>query len=451
MQLIRRFQRKLHSIRRRILIAVSLVYLLSSAVSAVWIHQEISHEVDELFDAEMVQQAKTLLALVSIVEQLPAQQLTIDPLNAHSYEGKLSYRIEQHDGNVVMQTRGSMDLSRIDFREGFSIQQIGQEVWHTFGVSSADQRYRILLLQEDEFRAEIRTDLTTDTVIPVLTLLPLMLWLGWWTINRNFASFTRLANALRRKRSTDYQPFTEANDPEEVALVKRALNHYLHRIEQSFLRERRFSADAAHELRTPLASLKAQLQNLIRRADNDEQKQQLNGLLTSTERLVKLVESLLLLARTEMPPEPMQALNVASIARQVMADYYHKLEAKGLQYQVQLPQRLEWLSDEAYLSMLLTNLIDNAVKYAPPGSVIEMSVQQGELLISNEVDGVHQIDTERLTERFYRGQQLDVDGSGLGLSIVKQLAQQLQLTIRFERHQQRFIARLHFDTDQQTL
>lgn len=447
MQLVKRVRHKLNSIRRRILVAVSLLYLVSSTLSAVWIYFEVSHEVDELFDAEMLQQAKTLSALMSVnSELLPELATTIASLDAHTYEDKLSYRLENSAGGVILQTEGAPDASAFEFIPGFSVKKLKGELWHAFGLENATGQ-RILMLQEDGFRSELRMDLTIDTVIPILLILPFMLWLGWWTINRNFSSFNRLAGELRRKRADDYTAFVEDNDREEVALVKRSLNHYINRIEQTFLREKRFSADAAHELRTPLASLKAQLQSRLGSATSKQQNE-LQPLLDSTERLVKLVESLLQLSKAELPPEQLKQINVATVLRQVLADQYSTAESKGLSYDVRVPTVFQQTSDESYLYLLFANALDNAIKYAVPGSHIGIEVSENQIFVCNRVAADHAIDIERITERFYRGKQLGVEGSGLGLSIVKNLAEQLDVQINFRHIDDEFCFIVTFDADQ---
>ena len=447
MQVVQRVRHKLNSIRRRILVTVSLLYLLSSALSAVWIYFEVSHEVDELFDAEMLQQAKTLSALMAVnSELLPELATTIASLDAHSYEDKLSYRLENSAGGVILQTEGAPDVSAFEFIPGFSVKKLKGELWHAFGLENATGQ-RILMLQEDSFRSELRMDLTIDTVIPILLILPFMLWLGWWTINQNFSSFNRLAAELRRKSADDYTAFVEGNDREEVAVVKRSLNHYLNRIEKTFLREKRFSADAAHELRTPLASLKAQLQSRLGSATSEQQKE-LQPLLDSTERLVKLVESLLQLSKAELPPEQLKQINVVSVLRQVLADQYSAAESKGLSYDVRVPTVFQKTSDESYLYPLFANAMDNAIKYAVPQSHIGIEVTENQILVCNRVAADHAIDIDRITERFYRGKQLGVEGSGLGLSIVKNLAEQLGVQINFRHIDDEFCFIVTFDADQ---
>lgn len=443
MQIIKAFGAKFKSIRRRILITVSVVYLVSSGLSATWIYYEVSHEVDELFDAEMVQQAKTLAALLPVngTDLTQPTHRVLQSVSEHEYEKKLAYRIERINQDWSLRTQGAPDHRALPYQSGFNEFVIAATRWHSFGMQTPDGNYQILLLQEDSFRSELRTDLAVDTLVPVLLLLPLMLWLGWWTINQSFTSFRRLATALRRRRTDDYSPFEQSNEDEEVVLVKQALNHYLARIEQTFIREKRFSADAAHELRTPLAALKASLQNLIASKDAIE-KQQLERLLISTDRLVKLVESLLMLSKTELNQVGSEPVNIAREAREVIADSYKLAEQKGITFRVDLPDRITHESHPSYWRVLLANLINNAVKYSPPNTAISITHFDQVLEIKNQVAADHSLELDRLTERFYRGKQMDIDGSGLGLSIVQNLAQQLAIELEFAREDTYFICRI---------
>ncbi|GAB3294137.1 sensor histidine kinase [Pseudidiomarina andamanensis] len=417
---------------------------MSSGLSALWIYYEVSHEVDELFDAEMVQQAKTLAAFLP--EQLSEQHIDaeleiVGDASNHEYEDKLSYRITNTTSSWTLSTRGAPTKASAPFQIGFSEFNLNGRLWHAFGMMSGN--YQVLLLQEDSFRSELRSDLTIDTLVPVLLLLPLMLWLGWWTINQSFVSFQRLATSLRKRRPDDYSAFEPANDDEEVAVVKQGLNYYLARIEQTFHRERRFSADAAHELRTPLASLKASLQNLISSKKTIE-KPQLEALLTSTDRLIQLVESLLLLSKTELPPAAVEHVNIAKEVRQIVADFYSRAEQRDLNFEVSLPEAVGVSGSSDYWRVLLANIIDNAIKYAPSGATIEIESQQNNLQVKNPIVDDHGVDLERLSERFYRGKHLDVQGAGLGLSIVQNLARQLGISVEFSQQQQYFICRIHW-------
>ena len=443
MRIVNRLANIFKSMRRRILVTVSVVYLVSSGVSAIWIFYEVSHEVDELFDAEMVQQAKTLAFFLP--QQLTSnernRQQTIQSVSKHEYEDKLAYRIERANSDWSLRTEGAPSAEELPFKTGFSELTIAGKLWHSYGLVSRDEGYHVILLQEDSFRSELRSDLTIDTLIPVLFLLPLMLWFGWWSINRSFLSFQRLANQLRKRHTSDYRPFSQERDDEEVVLVKQALNQYLARIEQTVKREKRFSADAAHELRTPLAALKARLQALMSSSAPLEVSQ-LEPLLISTERLVTLVESLLMLSKAELPSEQNRDLNIAKIIRQVVADKFEQAEQRSLDFQIDLPERLGHFGNDSYWYTLLANLIDNAIKYAAPQTSIKIGIESNALVIGNIIAANQTLETARLAERFYRGKHLDVEGSGLGLSIVQNLAQQLQIEIEFLQQDTYFICRL---------
>ena len=431
-----RMTRRMRSIRRRILVTVSVVYLLCSSISAAWIYFEISHEVDELFDAEMIQQAKTLAVMVAepAQQQLVAgqQQVVIPSLDQHDYENKLAYRIEGVSEGWQLYSDNAPTQQELPFTAGFSIYQMKDQHWHVFGMTTTNGQARVLLFQEDDFRAELRSDLAVDTIVPVLLLLPFMLWLGWVAINRSFQSFARLSHALRSRQPNDYSAFPPANDGEEVELVKHSLNYYLARIEQTFAREKRFSADAAHELRTPLAALKVRLQRL-RDAGAVPQADDLDELLQSTNRIVNLVESLLVLAKVDNVVVVRGNDNIAKTLRQVLADNYHRIDAKGLTSDVQIPAKLTCSGEHSYWYLLFSNLIDNAIKYAPAGSFLTVSFDVDTLTICNAVAADHAVDIERVSERFYRGRQLNVEGAGLGLSIVEDLAQQLGVDVFYKK------------------
>lgn len=431
-----RMTRRMRSIRRRILVTVSVVYLLCSSISAAWIYFEISHEVDELFDAEMIQQAKTLAVMVAepAQQQLVAgqQQVVIPSLDQHDYENKLAYRIEGVGEGWQLYSDNAPTQQQLPFHEGFSSYRVSDQYWHVFGMTTTNGSARVLLFQEDDFRAELRSDLAVDTIVPVLLLLPFMLWLGWVAINRSFQSFARLSSALRHRQPNDYSAFPPANDGEEVELVKHSLNYYLARIEQTFAREKRFSADAAHELRTPLAALKVRLQRLLD-ANAVPQADDLEELLQSTNRIINLVESLLVLAKVDNVVAVHGSDNIAKTLRQVLADNYHRIDAKNLQSDVQIPTKLTCQGEHSYWYLLFSNLIDNAIKYAPQGSELTVTFTPNTLTICNALGADHAIDIERVSERFYRGRQLNVEGAGLGLSIVENLAQQLGVDVFYKK------------------
>lgn len=445
---------KLKSIRRRILLTVSVVYLFGSSVSALWIYFEVSHEVDELFDAELIQQAHTMNALISQFElgtvnqrfdsaESRASLIYQTPAWLQDYERKLAIRLETADGEVIYASRDWLQSDSIQYREGISELRQGDSYWYVFGATNAKSGLRMLVLQEDDFRAELRSDLTIDTLIPILLMLPVIIWFGWWSINFNFANFRQLATTIREKPSDNYEQLVGFDDTEEVAVISQSLNHYLSRVEQLFSREKRFSSDAAHELRTPVANLKLRIQNLIDTSD-EAQKLTLDSLMVSVNQLTRLIDNLLLLSRTERPLNRKTALKLARQVREVVASWYEKAEQRGQTFDLVLDERATINSDPDLLQVLLSNLIDNAIKYGAVDSLITLKQSEHELVIRNTMSDLAHVDIERVEERFYRGGHLDIDGTGLGLSIVENIAKQLGITVAFSQGDGSFICTLSF-------
>ena len=454
MQRLARFFSKLKSIRRRILLTVSVVYLFGSSVSALWIYFEVSHEVDELFDAELIQQAHTMNALISQFElgdisdrvdavESDAELIYHTPDWLQDYEQKLAIRLETMDGDIIYSSRDWLDSDRIQYTEGISELQQGESHWYVFGATNLKNGLRMLVLQEDDFRAELRGDLTIDTLVPILLMLPVIIWLGWWSVNFNFASFQRLARTIRSKPSDNYEQLSGFDDTEEVSVISRSLNHYLTRVEQSFTREKRFSSDAAHELRTPVANLKIRIQNLID-TSTSTQKESLESLMLSVNQLARLIDNLLLLSRTERDLKKEVPIKLATRVREIVAQWYDKAEQRGQNFELSLDDTQQIYSDAALLDILLSNLIDNAIKYGAENSVITLQQRAQTLTISNTVAPNTALDIERVDERFYRGGHLDIEGTGLGLSIVGNIAQQLGVMVSFDLSETSFTCQLSF-------
>ncbi|OIN02182.1 hypothetical protein BFR57_07610 [Idiomarina sp. MD25a] len=359
------------------------------------------------------------------------------------YERKLAIRLETVSGDVIYASRDWLNSQKIQYTDGISELQQGDSYWYVFGATNLKSGLRMLVLQEDDFRAELRGDLTIDTLVPILLMLPVIIWLGWWSVNFNFASFQRLAKTIRSKPSDNYEQLSGFDDTEEVAVISRSLNHYLSRVEQSFAREKRFSSDAAHELRTPVANLKLRIQNLIDSSSN-VQKQTLEPLMASVNQLIRLIDNLLLLSRTERQMNSTVPLKLARQVREVVALWYEKAEQKEQTFELRLDDTATVHSDPDLLHILLSNLVDNAIKYGALGSVITIEQRKQALAITNQVSEQTQFDIARVSERFYRGGHLDIDGTGLGLSIVGNIAEQLDIRVQFSRDESAFICTLSF-------
>ena len=243
----------------------------------------------------------------------------------------------------------------------------------------------------------------------------------------------RVAAGVRERDEQSLAPLPIAGLPDEVAPLVGALNGLLHRLGAALQVQRAFVADAAHELRSPLTALKLQLQLLQRASDDGARTRATDALAAGIERAARLVEQLLTLARAEpgAPAASMEELDLIEIARAALADAAPLARARGTVLELvpgegiaHVPVRLR--GDGAALTVLARNLADNAVRYAPRGSRVELRAFTDGGVPVFQVDdagpGIAPPERERVFDRFYRQAQGDEPGSGLGLAIVRSVA-----------------------------
>jgi two-component system sensor histidine kinase QseC len=278
-----------------------------------------------------------------------------------------------------------------------------------------------------------------ESLLAVLAALPVAALLIWLIVGHGMRRLDRLAGALRGKAAEDLTPLDMPDPPAELAVIIGAVNGLLQRLDQSLSRERRLTADAAHELRTPIAALKVDLHNLAgRRPANDPL---LARLQADTARLEHLIAQILLLYR--MSPDQYRArwepLDLTALAGEAIADTYAGFEAR--QQDIQLDgERQPLTGDRFALSTLLHNLLANANRYTPPGGQVRVrtgTLGDGRVLleVSDSGPGLPAAERERVFDRFYRvagNRHQDPAGSGLGLSIVRLVADLHGATVEFD-------------------
>jgi two-component system sensor histidine kinase QseC len=242
------------------------------------------------------------------------------------------------------------------------------------------------------------------------------------------APVRQLTGELGRRDADALQPMPEAQAPAELRPMVTAMNGLFLRIEQTLARERRFTADAAHELRTPLAVLRAQW-DVLRRAGNPAERAQAEARLAAGfDRIDRLVTQMLALSRLEGTelPQPQPEVDWLPIVEQALSDCLPLAERRGIELDCSWPpagiRPLPLRGDAALLTVMLRNLLDNAARYAPEGSTVRLDFSADRLRILNDGPALDAALLARLGERFYRPDGQDEGGSGLGLSIVKRVA-----------------------------
>jgi two-component system sensor histidine kinase QseC len=269
--------------------------------------------------------------------------------------------------------------------------------------------------------------------------LPLLALVGWWTVRKGLAPLRQLSHLLGQRRPQALEPLKIEHLPSEMEPVVQALNALFDRIEHMVAAERRFTADAAHELRTPIAAIRAQAQVAMGALDDLAQRDHaLHATLAGCDRATRLVEQLLTLARLEEGPvSSLTSVDLSALVRRVAADLAPAALARQQSIELDAVKPCAVLGAEMLVAVMARNLIDNAIRYSPDQARIWVSVAsesgQTVLRVQDSGPGMTEAELARLGERFFRVLGTEQTGNGLGWSIVARIAAVLNATIEVKR------------------
>lgn len=280
-------------------------------------------------------------------------------------------------------------------------------------------------------RSDLASRVVTGVLLPQFAIIPLAVVLVWVGLSRGIAPLNRLQQLIRRRRPSDLSPIASAVVPEEVRPLIVAFNDMMARLEENLEAQQRFIADAAHQMRTPLTGLKMQTDLALLENDSEQIRLALQRIAGSAERASHLINQLLALARAEATSERIYAvepINLEAVVREVAQDLFPRAFGKQIDLGVEgadWPQLID--GNPVLLRELAKNLIDNAIKYTPRGGHVTARTYPSDEAIVFEVEdsgvGIPEADRERVFERFYRVLGSGEDGSGLGLPIVREIAE----------------------------
>jgi two-component system sensor histidine kinase TctE len=283
-------------------------------------------------------------------------------------------------------------------------------------------------------RVQLANEIIKGVILPQFIILPIALALVWFALTRGLSPLAELQQRIRARRPDDLSPIDSGQVPEEISPLVRSLNDMLERLSQTIRMQKRFIADAAHQMKTPLAGMRMQSELALRETDRDEIHRSLEQLAKSSQSATRLVNQLLALARAEnQAPGAISfaPLELSELARNAVQDWVQASFAHRIDLGFEQPGHpVMALGNPVMLREMLNNLIDNALRYTPsPGSVtirVRVDVEQGLAILEVEDTGPGIPPAERghVFERFYRILGSNVEGSGLGLSIVREIAQQ---------------------------
>ncbi len=413
------------SIRTRLVIALTILVAMISMLAAIVTYRRVLNETSDLFDYQLRQMALSLRGQITM-----APQIEVPP-----DQGDSDFVVQIWDlfGTRVYLSRPGLPMIN-QIVLGYTNLSLRGEGWRAYGLQTAQGVIQIA--QPIRVREVLARAAALRVVIPLILLLPVMVAFVAWIVGRGLLPLRHLTAEVQRRDAHGLSPLVAANLPVEIAPLVNELNRLLARLEKSFLAQRAFIADAAHELRSPLTALRLQLQLLDRAPDPVARLEARERLGAAVERSIHLVEQLLTLARSDpgQATPSLEPVDLAAAAAAGISD--SRILAMNRNIDIGLdaePSSVVQGEPEA-LRTLARNLIDNAVRYTPPGGSVQVHCRptaDGTVLeVVDTGPGISLADRERVFDRFYRHPTAAESGSGLGLAIVKAIADRHAAQVR---------------------
>jgi signal transduction histidine kinase len=407
----------MNSIRTRLLIALLALVAATSLLAGTLTYRRVLEETSILFDYQLRQMA---LSLRSQVSMAPRLELPPDVADA-------DFVIQIWDlyGARVYLSRPGLPLIN-QTALGYADVRVGGQAWRTYGLQTLNGVIQIA--QPLRVREELARAAALRVVIPLLLLLPVLAVAMVGVVRSGLKPLQRVAREVQRRDVHSLAPIAATHLPQEVAPLVQELNRLLVRLDAAFQTQRAFTADAAHELRSPLTAVRLELQLLDRAPDEAARLQARANLGAAVERAIHLVEQLLTLARNEPRDERGELSLVAlpAAAADGIADTHALALARDIDLGLESGPNTSVLGDREALRALVRNLVDNAVRYTPTGGQVRVRTRNSTdgvvLEVIDSGPGIPAADRERIFDRFYRRVSAPEGGSGLGLAIVRAVA-----------------------------
>ena len=406
------------SIRARLLIALIILVALISLLAAGVTYRRVLDETSTLFDYQLRQMALSLRGQVSLA---PRIELPPD-------QGDTDFVIQIWDlfgARTYLSRRGLPMINQTVL--GFADLSLRGEAWRAYGLQTAEGVIQIA--QPVRVREELARAAAERVVIPLILLLPIMVAAVAWIVNRGLLPLRYVTAEVQRRDVRSLRPLGSENLPREIEPLVSELNRLLARLQKAFDDQRAFIGDAAHELRSPLTVLRLQLQLLDRALDESARSEARGRLGASVERAIHLVEQLLTLARSDPQATAgdFESIDLSAAAAQGITDTHDLAIARNIDLSLDAMPGILVRGDGEALRTLVRNLVDNAVRYTPPGGSVQVRCRiaaEGALLeVTDSGPGIAAADRERVFDRFYRRAAAQESGTGLGLAIVKAIAE----------------------------
>jgi two-component system, OmpR family, sensor kinase len=410
----------MHSIRRQLLVWLLALVIVGVGFAGWLIYRQALAEANELFDYQLEQ----------IAAALPSEPFSSVLQSRSDSDDGVVIQIWNRNGALMYFSHPRVPLAP-HAELGFSTEMTARGEWRVYSAIVGDNV--VQLAQPLSIRNRLAAGVAWRTLWPLVLLLPLLGVAVWVIVGRGLAPLQRVTRALDTRHPEALDPLPDNRLPQEVRPVVQALNALLERLATALDTQRAFVADAAHELRTPLAAVQIQAQLVGRAKDDASRKEALNDLQAGITRATRLAEQMLALARSEPDGKIEKApVDLHALLDDCVGAYVLLAQQRGVDLGIEASEAATISGDVNALRVMFSNLIDNATKYTPRGGRVDVSLRldQGHplLQIADSGEGIPASERERVFDRFYRvgigasRARTDVAGSGLGLAIVRRIA-----------------------------
>lgn len=408
------------SLRARLLWFLLAAIVLAAGAQALVAYRTVLKEADDIFDYHMQQMALSLRA------GLPPSA-AVGGIGSGEQNFDFVVQVWTADGVRIFESAEQAALPQLAVL-GFADVRARGTTYRVFSMQTSG--LVIQVAQDMAARRNMAGALALRTIAPVALMAPLLMLVVWWVVSRSLAPVARVRKQVASRQADDLSAVSEEDLPDEVRPLVQELNLLFDRVRHAFDAQKHFVADAAHELRSPLAALKLQVQGLQRAPDAAARDLAVSRLVAGIDRATRLVEQMLALARHEASiaaGAKSQPVDLAEVARLAISDAVAAAQARGIDVGVSHADAGAVVNGQPEaLRMLLRNLIDNAVKYTPEQGRVDVAIAMNGAAVDLSVDdsgpGLPEEERARVLDRFYRSGEPQAPGSGLGLAIVKSIA-----------------------------
>lgn len=422
------------SLRRR------LQALLVLAVAGVWVgvglvtYFDARRDLNVLLDAHLAQSAQLLIA------QTGHELMEVDTpslAEVFPYGQKVIFQVWSTSGSLVLRSRDAPSTRLSVDEDGFADSESLSRHWRVYSGWNREHTVLIQVAEDRATRERLAARIALNSILPLLIGLPLLAVLVSWIVTRAMRPLVTLGHEVERRQPSTLLPIETTGIPEEAAPLVDRLNDLFDRARRSLESERRFTANAAHELRNPLAALRAQAEVAFASANPDISRAALGHVISACDRLARLVQQLLLLARVEEHAYAFRASRLDEIARKVLSELAPEAVSIGTNVTLEASVPVLVQGHSELLEIMIRNLVDNAIRHGGSGIDVVVSVRMNDrsavLDVTDNGSGVDVETLANLGRRFYRPAGALTQGSGLGLSLVQRIAEIHDGSVRYLR------------------